>query len=256
MIHRISTLSYFVFLEAIRSKFYLLVIIAALVGLFFGSFAESLSITEGEQIQSALIAALLRITVVFSLCLFVVTTMSRETQDQSLDMILATRVTRTEYYLGKMLGFACVALLITGILTVFLLTLAPANQVLLWAVSLFFELLIIISFALFCSVSFENQPLAIFMVMGFYLLARSIVAIELIAQSPTIVEDSLSQQFMPMVVSAIASLLPDFSSFTRTEWLVYQTGQWSELFALFLQTAIYVSLLLFAGLIDFYRKNV
>jgi len=255
MFQRISTISQFVVLESVRSRFFLLILFVVFASLIIGLFAQSVSVTEGDLTLTSLVATLLRFATILSLSLLVVTTISREFQSQSLDIVLASDITRTEFYLGKLLGFSIDAFFIIIILSLCLLFIASPSQVMLWSTSLFFESLIIISFALFCSVSIEQQPISIFVILAFYLLARSISAIKLIAETPMLRDDSFYQSVMPQIISSISMLLPDLSRFTQTNWLVYETGMTNDISELFLQTVIYVSLLAFAGLIDFYRKN-
>ena len=57
------------------------------------------------------------------------------------------------------------------------------------------------------------------------------------------------------MLDGIALLLPHLDSFTRTEWLLYQTGTAAALAAIGVQTALFVSLVVAAALFDLYRKN-
>ena len=255
MFQRITTISQFVVLESVRSRFFLLILFAVFASFIIGIFAQSVSVTEGDLTLTSLVAALLRFVTILSLSLLIVTTISREFQSQSFDIVLASDMTRTEFYLGKLLGFSINAFFIIIVFSLCLLFIAAPSQVLIWSTSLFLEALIIIAFALFCSVSIEQQPISIFVILAFYLLARSISALKLIAETPILRDESLFLSVMPQVIGFISMLLPDLSRFTQTNWLVYETGMVNDISGLFLQTVVYVSLLVFAGLIDFYRKN-
>ena len=229
--------------------------VVILFGFVSGLFAQSISITEGDLTLVAIVATLMRLVTIVSLGLLIATSVSREFQSQALDVVLASDITRAEFYLGKFFGYATNALLICCLLMICLLMMAPLFQALLWGMSLFFEALIVIAFALFCSFSFSQQTITLCLILGFYVLSRSISAITLIAETPAIRDDSLFQTLVPYLIDALATLLPDFSRFTQTQWLVYESGAVSELSLLFIQTFIYTSLLIFAGLVDFYRKN-
>ena len=65
-------------------------------------------------------------------------------------------------------------------------------------------------------------------VMAFYMLARSIAALQLIGQGG-ISSDSVSQKVVAGVINAIALMLPRLDQFTRTEWLAYGGGGWATL---------------------------
>ena len=51
-------------------------------------------------------------------------------------------------------------------------------------------------------------------------------------------------------------LLPDLDRFTSTAWLVDHTGTLGDLYLNAVQTLVYSSLLLGAGLFDLYRRNL
>ena len=72
---------------------------------------------------------------------------------------------------------------------------------------------------------------------------------------PVIPHTTIGQQFMDAFVEVLTWLLPDLHRFTQTEWLVYNTGEWSLLIPVATQTAIYLMFLSMIALFDFYRKN-
>ena len=90
--------------------------------------------------------------------------------------------------------------------------------------------------------------------MAFYLLARSIEAIQLISNSPILQDQSFSQQFMQVLVDIIALLMPNMGRFTNSDWLIYGVD-WSAFGLVILQTLIYSSIIISAGIFDLYRKN-
>ena len=75
----------------------------------------------------------------------------------------------------------------------------------------------------------------------------------LLSQNPVL--DGAAAPVLRGLAEAIALLLPDLSVFTRNDWLVYETGL-ADLGPVLIQTAIYLPLLLTAGLLDFYRKSL
>jgi hypothetical protein len=67
---------------------------------------------------------------------------------------------------------------------------------------------------------------------------------------------TLSQQVINAVINTLSAVLPHLDEFTKTEWLVYQTGTWTGLSILLAQGAIFLALLAGASLFDLYRKNI
>jgi hypothetical protein len=92
--------------------------------------------------------------------------------------------------------------------------------------------------------------------MAFYLLSRSIEAMQLMARNPIVSSDTWSQRIIEQFIDGMAFLLPDFARFTSSEWLVYHTGGWQEVAPIAAQTLVYLALLAGAALFDLYRKNL
>jgi ABC-type transport system involved in multi-copper enzyme maturation permease subunit len=240
-------------LEALRNRLIWLLALAALAGVGLSGFLNELALTESREIQAALLAALLRLSGVFLIATFVVTSLVREANDKGLDMLLALPIPRAAYLLGKLAGFGALALLPALLFGALLLFLAPPAQAALWAVSLLCELWIVAAFSLLCALSLHQAMPALAAVGGFYLLARSTGALQLLGHSASM---SYAQQVIATGIDLIAALLPRLDQFTRTDWLIYQSGDLHALLAVLAQSAIYIALLTMAALFDLYRKNI
>lgn len=255
MLRQIRTIAYYTLLESLRNRLIWLIVLVALIGLGISGFLNELALTESRQIQVALLAAFLRFASVFLIATFVVTSMVREFNEKGLLLALALALPRSGYLLGKLTGFAALALIpavLYGLLTAFF---TPPSQAAMWTLSLICELWIVAAFSLLCVFTFHQIMAALSAVMAFYLLARSISALQLIGHGP-LIEPTHSQQVINFVIDAVAALLPHLDQFTRTEWLVYHTGTWTNLASVMAQSAVYLALLSGAALFDLYRKNI
>ena len=238
---KIATIAFYTFLEATRNRLIWLVVAFVVIGFGLSQFISEIAITESAAFQSSVLAAMLRFCSVFTIALFVITSLVREFDDKGLELVLSLPIPRYHYFLGKLLGFSVLAVLTAVFCGLVLLTNAPPDQVLLWVFSLSCELLIITALSLLCLFTFSQVTLALSAVMAFYLLARSIEAIQLIAEH---------------FIDAMAFLLPDFARFTNSAWLVYHTGGWQDVAPIAWQSLIYLLLLGGAALFDLYRKNL
>ena len=255
MHRQIRTIALYTLLEALRNRLTWLIVLVALIGIGLSGFLNELALTESRQIQTALLAAFLRFSAVFLLATFVVTSMVREFNDKGLELLLALSLPRAAYLLGKLLGFGALAVLpaaLFGVLTVFFTSL---TQSMLWTISLVLELWIVAAFSMLCVLTFNQIMASLSAVMGFYLLARSIATMQLIGNDPMSAH-SASQNVIGFVINGLSAVLPHLDQFTRTEWLVYHTGNWSVLLILLVQSAICLALLGGAALFDLYRKNI
>lgn len=255
MFQQIRTIAFYTFIEALRNRLIWLMITVALIAIGLSGFLNDLAITESRQIQIALIAAFSRFASVFLIATFVVTSIVRESNDKGLELILALPLPRAGYLLGKLLGFGALALVPTLLFGALAWIFSPIEQAALWTVSLLCELWLVAAFSLLCVLTFSQVMTALSATMAFYLAARSVSTFQLIGQSSA-VGQSASQDVIAVVINALAAVLPHLDQFTRTEWLVYQSGTWSNLPAILAQSAIYLSLITGAALFDLYRKNI
>lgn len=253
MSRAILTIAYFTFLEAARARLTRLMLLVLLAAFAGSLFLNAIAIADSQRIQTAFLAAVLRPAGVFMLSLFVIGSLAREFDEKGLELILSLDIPRTSYVLGKLLGHMGIGLLLATAMTLPLAVFAPPGQAALWGISLLCELWIMAALSLFCIFTFSQLMPAMSLVLAFYLLARSIGAIQLIGHSP-LGADGIGQQFMVHAVDAIALLLPRLDTFTQTAWLV-DGGNWGQLLPIALQTAIYLALLTAGALFDLARKN-
>ena len=242
-------------LEAVRNRLLWLAGIVIGVALGLAQFLNQVAITESLQIQLALLAGLLRLSAVFMVSTFIITSMVREANDKVTDLLLSQPAPRAGYFLGKFIGYALVAIALALLFSLPLAIFAPLEGLAYWTVSLSCELLIMTAVSLFCVLSLTQVLSAFSATAGFYLLARSMAAMQLIAGSSLIHDNTLVDDLVSGIVNAIALLLPALERMTQTAWLT-DAAPGAAAFGLVLgQTAIYVFLIGAAALFDLYRKN-
>jgi len=242
-------------LEAWRTRFPIILLIAVALLLSISFFVEALAVTESARFQASAYAAGMRLAGVFIAALYVLVSISREFNDKGFDIVLALDLPRAHYVLGRLAGFLALASVVAVVAGVPLLFLAPWEGVLQWVASLAFELAIVVALALFCMLTFSQLVPAASIVAAFYLLTRSITAIRLMGAHPLSGADSLSHKVMSTMVEALALVTPAFDQWTETAWIVNEPAAWHALLGIALQSVIYVLLLAAAAMFDLYRKN-
>lgn len=255
MFSQILTISRFTIIESLRNRLLLLSFLVIGISFALVEFIGDLAITEHRITQVAILAAFLRMSAVVMLTLFVVSSTVRELHDKTLEMILAMPIHRGSYYLGKLIGYFYIAALVAVFFAALLMLYADAEQVCIWMISLFFELVLVVALSLVMLFTFNQVPSALTAVFIFYGASRIVTSIFLMAKYPIIAHTSMGQQFMDAFIELLTWLLPDLHRFTQTEWLAYNTGDWATLLPLLGQTVIYLVFLSFIALFDFYRKN-
>ena len=242
-------------LEARRSglPWLALGLLAAAVGL--AAFLSQVALTEGRELQAAVVAALLRAGGVFLLATHVAASVVREMNDKVMELALALPLSRRAYYLGKLGGYGAVGLTLALTFAVPLLLWSAPAGVALWGASLALELLLAAAATLFFAMTLANVVAAIAATAGLYLLGRSIAAIQLLASGP-LAEEGWTQVVSRGAVDTVALLLPRLDAVTRSEWLLYGLPAPSAYAMALFSLAAYTALLAAAGLFDFHRRNL
>lgn len=250
----VTSLARLTLLEAVRNRLLWLAVVVTAAAFGLAQFLNQVAITESREIQSALLAASLRVAAVFMIAVFVITSMVREASDKVTDLLLSLPAPRSSYFFGKFAGYAAVALALALLSALPLALFADPGGLALWTASLLCELLIVTAMSLFCVLSFAQVVPAFAAVAGFYLLSRSMAAMQIIAGAP-LLEPTFADGVMNLVVKLIALLLPALDGMTQTAWLLGPAPGANFLGGLVAQTAIYLLLICSAALFDLYRKS-
>ena len=124
-----------------------------------------------------------------------------------------------------------------------------------WGFSLILELILVCAVTLLFALAFNQVTAAISATLVFYLLARSIAAIQLMAHGPLTNRAQLSQQVISALVDGLSYLLPDLARFSQSSWLLYDGDSVGLFIPLAIQTLIYTLLISGAALFDLSRKS-
>lgn len=242
------------FIEAIRGRLFAIALITVLLGLGGAFFLGELAITESNEVRVAIVAALLRLSAVFLLIAFVVSSTTRELHDQLVSLVIAQAIPRWRYLVGKLGGFICVGALLAALIGLPFATFVAPERALLWTASLAFELSIVATLSLFCSLTLTQFVAAFAAASAFYLLARMMEGIQILV-GPLANHTAWSDRLMTGLVQVLAHLMPSLSKFTQSDWLLDPLVGAGALGPIVMQAVIYVVLIGAAALFDFYRQN-
>lgn len=252
----VLTIAKYSILESIRDKFFLFILIGLFSIIVLSLFVSNLTITETLETKIAVFCAISRFFLVFAISLFSITSMLRESENKGLELLLSHSFPRALYYIGKLCGYAFISLFFCVLVSCFLCIHIQSIDVLFWSFSLWCELLIILSFSLFCLISLNNVTISFSLAMCFYILSRSMEIIYLVSNSPIISGSSIFNQSIIYLLEAIFYLIPDLYRFTQVEWLIYGAVESNYIYLIFGQTLIYVFFLSCMGIFELYKKEL
>jgi len=255
MIGPTATVARYVLVEAWRSGLPWLAAACLLAALGLSGFLSQVAITEAAALQAAASAALLRGCAVFLIAAHVVASVVREANDKGLELALALPISRSAWYLGKLIGFAGVGAVLAALFALALLAWAAPADLAAWGFALAAEAALVAAAALFFACALGQTVTAIAATAGLYLLARAISAVQAIASGP-LAGDSFADQAGRWLIDALALLLPRLDAVARGDWLLYGAPPAAELALALAGLALYVLLLAAAGLFDMSRRNL
>ncbi len=250
----IYSLARMTLLEAVRNR--LLWLAAFVVGAALGlaGFLSQVALVESVEIETTILAALLRTAAVFIVATFVITSMVRESNDKVNELVLSQATPRAAYFFGRLSGFFLITMGLALLFSLPLMLLVPATHVAIWTGSLICELLIVVSVSLFCVLSLTQFLAAFSVTISFYVLARSMAAMQIIASfSPG--NHPWIDKIITRIVNLIALILPSLDQMTQTSWLVKGGPTLQVIGTILFQTMLYVALIVSAALFDLYRKS-
>ncbi len=253
-LHNSFSVMGFVWLELGRARLWWIALALIAIGSGIAEFVATIAITESGQHRLVFYAAIVRIGAVFVMASLVLTSILREFDDKVVELTLSRPVSRSEWYVGKLLGYCGAGVLFSALVSIPLILQVPA-QGLFWCASLMLELMVVIGAALAFAITIRQITLVMCAVAGFYFLARGIAGMALISRGPTVDTSLASNQFVAALVDLLAYVLPDLDKFTKAAWLVDVVPSVTVLGLLAVQALVYLSLLFAVGLFDMHRRN-
>ncbi|MEM7406781.1 MAG: ABC transporter permease [Pseudomonadota bacterium] len=244
--------------EALRNRMAWLALLLVAGALSLSWFLSGVALTEAAGLRAAAAGAVLRLGCVALTVVFVTTSMTRDLSDKSLELLLSLPLPRWQLLVGKLLGYAAVAAMIGALATASALMLAPWQQSIVWGVTLTLELVVMATFSVMCLLSLAQPTVALIATIAFYVLARAMAAIQLMAHGPMLAataEPGLVSTLMTGGTDLLALVLPRLDQFANASWLVYPVAGVAEVGTALLQAVIYVALLSTIALVDLYRRN-
>lgn len=220
----------------------------------FAAFGAGLAVTESAEHRIVLYAASVRMLAVFVCGLLAIANVARDTDDQVLALMLSRPIGRLLWLTAKVTAYLLAVWLMALVLALPLLLMgAGLRAILSCAFALACELSIVTVAAIVAASSLAHVTLAFGAVTAFYVLGRAMQGLVLLSQDSIIGFHAASEQWIAWGVGALSHVIPDFARFTPSAWLV--SGGSGDLGFIFVQTAIFIPLLLSIGMIDIQRRN-
>jgi len=252
----VITIARYTVLEALRTKLLVLTLVLAATGVLIARFLERIAISDSDAIRTGIMASQYRLAAVVLMAAFVIVSHVRESNDKGLELLLSFPIRRSTYLLGRLLGHLGCAAWLAALFSLPMVPFAAGAPLAVWAASLWLELSLVAAASVFCVITLNQVTSALMAVIGFYLFARTLPALQLIAGSQMAGDSGPVTRLMGHFLDALAFVTPRLDLFTRASWLVDAAPSAADLASVAAQACIYTLLLCAAALFDLYRKNL
>lgn len=237
-------------------RLWVLIAIILMVALLAAAFVGELSIINRDAIVAAFIADFLRYSFVLLILLTIASSVAEDYEFRQFERLLTMPLARWQYIAAQTLVIASLALILVVPVLVLVSLFSGVQLGLYWAAALWMELTLVGVLGLLAILSLEKIPLAIFLSVAIYLLAKLSGLITLIvAESVRMAEGSATSRFVEMIFSAILYVIPGTQTFADSDVFFADLSLLSALANQALPVLIYSLFLLAICLIDFYRKE-
>jgi len=246
----------YLLLGILNLRLFVLVVILVALALLFSSFITELAIINSERIAQALLADILRYSLVFLTLLLVTTSVAEDYQFRQFERLLTMPVSRWQYIAAQFLIVAT----ISGILALPVLLITWLNSsieiALYWSAALWLEMLLLGLVGLLAILSLEKIPVAVFFSVAIYLLAKLSGLIgQMLSESVRLSDGSASSRVTEWIFSAIMNVIPRLDAFAQNDVFFESLDLIGILSKQLVTVTIYALFLLAVCLVDFYRKE-
>lgn len=230
---------------------------AAMISQFFGNCA----LTEQIQMSTSYFAGSSRAIIVGGMIIFIAVHIRRLFETKEIEQMLARPITRSQFILAYFCGFSILGLMLIlpCIIIASLFAMTDTGSLLIWSISLSFELFIVIAFAMLASFILSSSTLAIITSVCFYITSRLSGFFIAMIKWPISYDQidsfkTLIRFFGEKIIQFVTIFLPRFDIFSKSAWLTYGVS-WENLNIILGQFIIYIAFILGMAMIDFNKKQ-
>ncbi len=244
----------FTFRELIRQRLIHVSLFVAILFFAISFFVGSLSMEQGSRILFHFGFSAIQITLVGISILLGSNLIPKEIERQTCLIILARPIERFQFFVGKWIGVAAVNFCVCSLLTILLWLIVGTEYSLFFFIKvgfgIFFESLILLALAFWCS-QFLRPAISLFFTVGIFILGHWLTDLMYFA------EKSKSDSYV-LFAKIIQNVVPQLY---RTDWKSFYLLEKNlisslEFFAVTLHSFGWTILLLFLGSLTFRRKDL
>lgn len=247
----------YVLLTAMRDRLFFGLLVGILAAAYISSVLGSTAMLETEQMTLTFSAASARVIIMVGLIVFIGFHMRNAFDAREIDVLLSRPISRTTLVLSYWLGFISVAtlLVLPTIAMIYVVGVLNTTGYLLWSLSLVLESWLLVSVALFASLTIRSGVGTVLASLAIYTISRMMGFFVATTKTGILFETQEVTMGAKYLMTAISTVVPRLDFFAKSHWLIYGAKSYEDLTLFLLQALVFIPLLLAASVIDFKRKQ-
>lgn len=225
-------------------------------GILISSFVSELAMTDAQVISTAFLADFIRYSLVILNILLITTNVADDFEYRQFERLLTMPLSRWQFVVAEVMVIFCISIILVLPVVFIVAFTFDASTGLYWGIAVWLELVLTGVAALFAILSLEKVSFAVFFTLAVYLLSKLSGLIGLmLSESVRLTDGSLSSRFAESIFNAILYILPGQQSFAQNDVYFIESSIGDLLSLQFQSVVIYTLFIIFACLVDFYRKE-
>jgi ABC-type transport system involved in multi-copper enzyme maturation permease subunit len=247
----------YVLLTATRDRLFFGLLVGVLAAAYISSVLGSTAMLEPEQMTLSFTAASARVIIMVGIIVFIGFHMRNAFDAKEIDVLLSRPISRTTLVASYWLGFATVAtcLVLPTVAMMYFMNVLNMTGYFLWAASLLLESWLVVSIALFASLTIRSGVGTVLASLAIYALSRMMGFFVSTTKSGVLFTHEEANIASTWLMKIISVVVPRLDFFAHSNWLIYGAKSYDDLWLFLVQGGVFIPLLIVAAVIDFKRKQ-
>lgn len=247
----------YVLMTAMRDRLFFGLLVGILAAAYISHILGSTAMLETQQMALAFTAASSRVIIMIGIIVFIGFHMRNAFDAKEIDVLLSRPISRTSLVLSYWVGFAAVASCLVLPTVALIGVIGTLNQTgfWLWSVSLLLESWLVVSVALFASLTIKSGVGTVLASLAMYSLSRMMGFFLIATQSSGAFKEQKLNIGAQWLMDGIALVVPRLDFFAKSSWLIYGARSYEDATLVLMQAGAFIPLLIAACVIDFKRKQ-
>lgn len=242
-----------------RSNFAYILLAALGACLLISYVAGGLSVSETSESQIVYSLGFSGVILIYGMIVFETFFVRSLFESKELELLCSAPIGRGSVVMSLFVNFAllCLAYALILFAAVAAVYYGKINCVglIIFAIGILCKALIVSAFCIFVCININKIPFCIFMIVAFYLLTSSLGFCITAMQNQINLRSALS--VCEKILRFISMMLPRIDLFANTSWALYGNKDClRSAIIIVCQSAIYIPMLLCAGILDFRKKDL